>query len=955
MASDLSRKRKHSDSDSAAPPSPRCRSRDLPQEGAASGSADKELRPADPPDIPGAIGVIGHAQRSYMNVTTRDQARAHYGDHYGNVYHTVMSSSTETAEEVLYKRFMKALAFDRMDFRRAAIDPAYAYTCQWIFEKARFLRWRDPAFRGSNLGFFWIKGKPGSGKSTIMKCILEHLQRNKLECAVVSFFFNARGGNLEKSTEGCYRSLLYQMLEQIPRLRTLLRVTNIPSGEQGWEIAVVQDKLREAILHLEHESLIIVIDALDECKLEEVRDMVYFLDGLAVSTRLQAISFRICLASRHYPSITIRSCESLVVEQENAHSKDIHDYVRNNLRIESRAQRHVLVGRLMQKSQGVFLWVVLVTRHLNERSDKGLRTGKLMEDISALPAGLNTLIERIISDGASDAYFLPTILWTLASDTGGRTLQQDEFCFAIQFSAGKLNCPHWSQSIIDLDSPEAIKRFVLQSSKGLAEMVDYSEDLLICQFIHESVREHILGGGLANLRPDLHGNVGAATHAIIAEWCQDYLRCDLSKFMDFSVDRLSPIWREFPTDTDSFPLLFYAEKCTLNHIDAAYRGGAYDLERLRTFPVAQWISIMNVFTTEEKRLEPTTSLLYLCLQNIDNAHDSGIIQALLERHPMHPTVSDADSQSNGVLDRDFRSTLFGTSLDESCGGHYGTPLIAAAYKCSTTLVEMLLTCGVDANITSSFGSPLTVAISASEGCLSSVRLLVDQGADINNRCGLRGSPLEIAALKGYWNIVRLLLDSGAEANIEDEQGLNLLLRETIAQGTTHPANSQESNEHVVEMLLDRGVGFERAALNVFLHMAAKRNQASTIRMLMCASADHSCRDGKAPTALHALAETRLSTWKNRGLPTADALLNFNVDVNAQGGVYGTALIAASAVGNSELVKFLLDHGAEVHHRSHKYGNAIDAASTSIYSPEGTRKTREAYSKIVQMLSGAGLE
>lgn len=377
MASDFSRKRKHSGSEIAATSPARYRSQAL--EPAASGFANDDLQPADSPDIPGALGDIGratssytnvspdipralgdigHATRRYTNVSTRDQARAHYGDHYGDVYHNVSGSSAETAEEAKHRQFAKSLSFDRMDFRRATIDPAYGGTCQWIFDKERFLKWRDPAFRSSNHGMLWIKGKPGSGKSTLMKCILEHLQYDEPGCTVISFFFNARGGRLEKSTEGCYRSLLHQMLEHIPTLRNSLRIPSVPPEDQAWEIAVVRDKLREAVLHLRHESLIMIIDALDECKLEEVRDMVDFLCSLTASTRLQTPKFNICLASRHYPNITIRSCESLVVENENAHSEDVHEYVHNNLHIEPGTRRQSLVDKVMQKSQGVFMWVI---------------------------------------------------------------------------------------------------------------------------------------------------------------------------------------------------------------------------------------------------------------------------------------------------------------------------------------------------------------------------------------------------------------------------------------------------------------------------------------------------------------------------------------------------------------------------------------------------------------------
>ncbi|KAF5320212.1 hypothetical protein D9758_017613 [Tetrapyrgos nigripes] len=50
------------------------------------------------------------------------------------------------------------------------------------------------------------------------------------------------------------------------------------------------------------------------------------------------------------------------------------------------------------------------------------------------------------------------------------------------------------------------------------------------------------------------------------------------------------------------------------------------------------------------------------------------------------------------------------------------------------------------------------------------------------------------------------------------------------------------------------------------------------------------------------------------------------DVNAQGGVYGTALQAASWEGNVDIVKLLLENGADANAQGGRYGNALQAAS-----------------------------
>jgi hypothetical protein len=50
------------------------------------------------------------------------------------------------------------------------------------------------------------------------------------------------------------------------------------------------------------------------------------------------------------------------------------------------------------------------------------------------------------------------------------------------------------------------------------------------------------------------------------------------------------------------------------------------------------------------------------------------------------------------------------------------------------------------------------------------------------------------------------------------------------------------------------------------------------------------------------------------------------DINAQGGLYGNALQAASYGGDEKVVQMLLDAGGEVNTQGGRFGNALQAAS-----------------------------
>lgn len=102
-----------------------------------------------------------------------------------------------------------------LDFRMSQIDDPFQDTFQWVFDIAEFSRWLQ-----AGSGLFWIHGKPGSGKSTLMKYIfnsketwelLHNWKAGSLELTA-AFFFHYRGTAIQKSFEGVLRSLITQIL-----------------------------------------------------------------------------------------------------------------------------------------------------------------------------------------------------------------------------------------------------------------------------------------------------------------------------------------------------------------------------------------------------------------------------------------------------------------------------------------------------------------------------------------------------------------------------------------------------------------------------------------------------------------------------------------------------------------------------------------------------------------------
>lgn len=110
-------------------------------------------------------------------------------------------------------RCVESLRFSQMHNRMAATERAADDTCAWILSNDRYRAWVARQGLEKSNGLLWIKGKPGSGKSTLTKYLLERESRLPGSLRLV-FFFNARGAELERTLLGLYRSLVSQLVIQ---------------------------------------------------------------------------------------------------------------------------------------------------------------------------------------------------------------------------------------------------------------------------------------------------------------------------------------------------------------------------------------------------------------------------------------------------------------------------------------------------------------------------------------------------------------------------------------------------------------------------------------------------------------------------------------------------------------------------------------------------------------------
>lgn len=151
----------------------------------------------------------------------------------GRILAQVRKTDQETREKVS-NDVLDSLNFPLITARFEAVEESHATTFAWIFRRiedtsqyAQGRRWGNFGdWLQAGTGIYWINGKAGSGKSTLMKYIVNHDWTPSLlqdwagdsKLCICRFFFWNSGSQQQRSQAGLLRSLLYDILSRHPEL-----------------------------------------------------------------------------------------------------------------------------------------------------------------------------------------------------------------------------------------------------------------------------------------------------------------------------------------------------------------------------------------------------------------------------------------------------------------------------------------------------------------------------------------------------------------------------------------------------------------------------------------------------------------------------------------------------------------------------------------------------------------
>ncbi|KAJ5903341.1 Pfs NACHT and ankyrin domain protein [Penicillium tannophilum] len=894
----------------------------------------------------------------------------------GNNYGTITTAnSPEGSDQRTHRdKALASLNFKKIGSRKLDITTSLKETCEWLLGHENYKTWLDDRELPQHHGFFWISGKPGAGKSTIMKFAYLDM-KNRCQTndesgrhdnpVIASFFFNARGEDLEKSVQGLYRSLLLQLLQGFPDLQVVLDNKDlVPPVARDEAIMcpplnALKDLLHNAIILLGQRTLTFFIDALDECDENDIADMVDHFEDLTEQALSQNCSFRICFSSRHYPHITINYGIRLTLESQVGHSGDLELYVSTRMKIKDADLHQKLKSRLLDKAAGVFLWVVLVVRILNKEYRRaGFNLERRLEE---LPSDLSSLFKAILlRDTENPEDLLLCILWILYAK---RPLRPEEFYHALWSGLAMKQ-----QNLVDEALPELLSSssdtsdsnvlssegldkvtiYVISSSKGLAEVTrpvqstkkrtadpqmpwlmplysqqneNDSDHERRVQFIHESVRDFLIKDkGLSDLWPDLNLSDEAMAHDVLKQCCRFYMDHELKTRPGGPDSRLglksdigqtqkdpwlgpkASLNKQIDRIPRGYVFLDYATEYVLFHAEGAAKLVLQD-DFLSSFPVRYWKKARAFY---------------------NGAWDAEILPIGRKDGLFH--IFATYGLSELIRTRRRRDIKV-----HALGGNIKHPLFAALRKGHFDAVAALLNLpsytykGVDIIRREDFRSRIRSLLSmgelttetplswaARDGKFEIVELLLlDKTVPVNDDQE-GGMPALVGAIRsGHKDIARLLVESGADVNHRYP--------------LTHA--SRKGHEDMVKLLLEKGADIHHGSP---LEGAASRGHEAVLRLLINngVNLDKDCPLRLASIRGHEnVVEILIDSGADieKGHPLAAAcevgheaivklLLSRGADANAQDEAGVTPLMNASAQNHGAIVKLLIGYGADINHK-----------------------------------------
>ncbi|KAI4958244.1 hypothetical protein J4E86_003842 [Alternaria arbusti] len=356
-----------------------------------------------------ALADAVQEQASDMSAVIQEQIQSCL-DKITNLHGEISPNGSSRSRE---KEILRWLDFRQIFWRYESVAKAYRKTYGWVYKSpAVHNKWSDFSLhlQQDRSEPYFISGKAGSGKSTLMKFIYDDPRTQKAlkqwagesELMNLHFFFWNLGTTHQKTHVGMLRALLHTVLDKHPELVPAV----FPRLYRNWKASDADTEpeyveMKEAFERLMNKSrflrLAIFIDGIDEFEGDH-RDMALFLRSLPLPHIKLTVSSRplnACLDA-------LAGCPTLRLQELTR--PDMEKYVQGELssnHLMARLMQQfptrapLLIIDLLDKAEGVFLWTKLVVRLLIDGLEDGDTLEELQAKLTLLPSDLRYLYKNM--------------------------------------------------------------------------------------------------------------------------------------------------------------------------------------------------------------------------------------------------------------------------------------------------------------------------------------------------------------------------------------------------------------------------------------------------------------------------------------------------------------------------------------------------------------------------------
>ncbi|KAK5747553.1 hypothetical protein LTR17_000196 [Elasticomyces elasticus] len=752
----------------------------------------------------------------------------------------------------------------------------------------------------------WLHGGSGCGKTVLSSAIISDLLTAK--STVVYFFFDVNDSN-KQSFDKMLRSLMFQLYKQVPAARTQL--DKMCEGNQQPQTPALLTLWTALAFTVDDMS--VVVDALDECK--DWQDLLYQLPFIKCK------QVRLLLTSRTEQEIEASLCrwvlkDDVVSVPQSPVDDDIRKVVRkriaenHDLQDRWRAQPEVLTtieSRLMDKADGMFRLVVCQLDLLPNCLDRR-SLDKTLRDLPKTLAGIYTRILHQIPDEHKE----PAIRLLQFLLYGERPLRLEE---AVDAIAVELDETPPFKPQYRMPEPREVARYCSSLTKiSIMQDSDDEESEAEDSDAEDSDAEDSDEKGSDEEDSDKEDSG-------VSEVVQ--IQLAHASVNEYLVSELVPV--NFKSSLE--PKLAHeaiVSVCVAYLITAAKLSASDYSGNLpfAYFCARHWL--VHAYKVEKRNLESSAWAVALLTSDRTRAYWLSVCGPEGSHDVNEPLPSPLYFACYGGLTDTVRVLLEQGADVNAHGGSCGNALNAASLQGHEKIVQLLLDnrANIDDNRPSrdyNKDYPNAIYIASRAGHEIIVRLLLERHPNINACGGTYISALNVACRAPHAEIVRLLLEAGADVNNEEVQrnGHDSALADACIGG----------HEGIVRMLIDGGADVNASGGSA-LQMSAGLGKVALMQKLLKHGAKTNAQGGLYGSALiAACVRTVDKTDPDDGvLQVVRLLVENGADVNySHDDDYPNALYVEAGNGHVRVVQLLIEYGANVNAVGGQDGNALNTA------------------------------